>query len=116
VNVGKKTFAPFVQEDGHLWPRLFAPEEPVDFGWVKTREAFRLVTETAGRTKKRCFPAPVNEDQTAKMTKKHEDKVYRIYNLKLHVSSSYLQGFMVKLGDSGHCPCWGKAMKKKEKG
>lgn len=45
VNVGQKTFTPFIQEDVSLWPRLFAPQEPVDFGWVKTREAFRLVTE-----------------------------------------------------------------------
>ena len=63
VNVGKKVFTPFVQKDQHLWPRLFAPEEPVDFGWVKTREAFRLVSEPGQSDKKTLLDDKGTDDE-----------------------------------------------------
>ena len=31
--------------DENLWERLFPPTEPVGYGWIKTAEAFRLITE-----------------------------------------------------------------------
>lgn len=39
-------YVPYACPDANLWERLFPPSEPVDYGWVKTSEAFRLVTES----------------------------------------------------------------------
>ena len=36
---------PYHCPDENLWERLFPPAEPVDYGWIRTAEAFRLVTE-----------------------------------------------------------------------
>jgi hypothetical protein len=37
-------YAPFVCPDANLWERLFPPPSPVDFGWIQTDTALRLVT------------------------------------------------------------------------
>ena len=37
-------YTPFACPDANLWERLFPPPSPVDFGWIKTDKALRLVT------------------------------------------------------------------------
>ena len=37
-------YTPFVCPDTNLWERLFPPPSPVDFGWIQTDKALRLVT------------------------------------------------------------------------
>ncbi len=41
----KGAYAAYVCPDDNLWGRLFPPSEPVDYGWIQTKEAFRLVSE-----------------------------------------------------------------------
>ena len=41
----KGAYAAYVCPDDNLWERLFPPSEPVDYGWIQTKEAFRLVSE-----------------------------------------------------------------------
>ncbi len=36
-DTAKGVFVPFVQPDRALWSRLFAPKDPVDFGWTKIK-------------------------------------------------------------------------------
>ena len=38
-------WTPYRCPDKNLWERLFPPSEPIDYGWITTSEAFRLVTE-----------------------------------------------------------------------
>ena len=45
LDVKKGVFTPFEQKDRALWPRLFAPSAPVDFGFCRTTGAFRQVEE-----------------------------------------------------------------------
>ena len=42
--------------DENLWERLFPPTEPVDYGWITTAEAFRLVTEEGRPDVKTTLP------------------------------------------------------------
>ncbi len=44
--------------DENLWERLFPPSEPVDYGWIKTTEAFRLITEPGKPDVKIPLPRP----------------------------------------------------------
>ena len=37
-------YTPFVCPDTNLWERLFPPKAPVDFGWIQTDKALRLIT------------------------------------------------------------------------
>ena len=41
----KGAYAAYSCPDANLWERLFPPSEPVDYGWIQTTEAFRLVSE-----------------------------------------------------------------------
>ena len=50
-------YAPYVCPDAHLWERLFPPASPVDYGWIKTAEAFRLVSEPGKPDVKTPLPA-----------------------------------------------------------
>ncbi len=38
-------YVPYACPDENLWERLFPPSSPVDYGWICTADAFRLVTE-----------------------------------------------------------------------
>ena len=42
--------------DDNLWERLFPPAQPVDFGWITTSEAFRLVTAPGASPVKTLLP------------------------------------------------------------
>ena len=50
------TYSRFTCPDAHLWERLFPPSEDIDYGWVKTREAFRLVTQSGKPDIKTLLP------------------------------------------------------------
>ena len=50
------TWTPFLCPDENLWERLFPPTEPVDYGWVTTGEAFRLVSEEGRPDVKTTLP------------------------------------------------------------
>ena len=50
------TWTPFQCPDENLWERLFPPTEPVDYGWVETAEAFRLVSEEGRPDEKTTLP------------------------------------------------------------
>ncbi len=52
----KGVYTPFVCPDAHLWERLFPVAKPVDFGWIQTTEAFRLVTEPGKPDRKTLLP------------------------------------------------------------
>ncbi len=49
-------YTPFVCPDAYLWERLFPVTQPVDFGWIQTTEAFRLVTEPGKPDRKTLLP------------------------------------------------------------
>ncbi|MDO4365434.1 MAG: hypothetical protein Q4D70_01445, partial [bacterium] len=51
------SYAPYACPDTNLWERLFPPSAPVDFGWVKTAEAFRLVSEPGRPDRKTLLPS-----------------------------------------------------------
>ena len=48
---------PYRCPDENLWERLFPPTESVDYGWIQTTEAFRLVTEAGQPNIKTPLPA-----------------------------------------------------------
>ena len=50
------TWTPFRCPDENLWERLLPPTEPVDYGWVETAEAFRLVSEEGRPDVKTTLP------------------------------------------------------------
>ena len=50
------TWTPYPCPDENLWERLFPPTGPVDYGWIKTTEAFRLVTEEGRPDVKTTLP------------------------------------------------------------
>ncbi|MBQ6007136.1 MAG: hypothetical protein IJL17_01255 [Kiritimatiellae bacterium] len=52
----KGTWTPYRCPDENLWERLFPPSEPVDYGWIKTAEAFRLITEPGKPDVKTLLP------------------------------------------------------------
>ena len=47
---------PYLCPDENLWERLFPPTEPVDYGWIRTAEAFRLITENGRPDVKTTLP------------------------------------------------------------
>ncbi len=51
-------WTPYRCPDENLWERLFPPTEPVDYGWIATDEAFRLVTE-AGKPEEKTLLPPI---------------------------------------------------------
>lgn len=51
-----RAYAPYVCPDEPLWERLFAPAGPVDFGWTKTRGAFRVVSGPGARDVRTDLP------------------------------------------------------------
>ena len=42
--------------DENLWERLFPPTDPIDYGWIKTTDAFRLITEEGRPDVKTALP------------------------------------------------------------
>ena len=50
------TYVQYRCPDENLWERLFPPTEPVDYGWIRTAEAFRLVTENGRPDVKTALP------------------------------------------------------------
>lgn len=42
---GKGGYVAFECADAHLWERLFPPQSPVDFGWIKTKDAMRVISQ-----------------------------------------------------------------------
>ncbi len=49
-------WTPYRCPDENLWERLFPPAEPVDYGWITTAEAFRLVSEEGRPDVKTALP------------------------------------------------------------
>ena len=41
----KGAYAAYACPDDNLWERLFPPASPVDYGWIQTQEAYRLVSQ-----------------------------------------------------------------------
>jgi len=49
-------YTPYVCPDENLWERLFPTASPIDYGWIKTAEAFKLVTEPGKPDVKQTLP------------------------------------------------------------
>ena len=52
-------YVAYVCPDANLWERLFPPKRPVDFGWVRTTEALRVVSEPGKPDIRQTFPRSV---------------------------------------------------------
>ncbi len=50
------TYVQYRCPDENLWERLFPPAGPVDYGWIKTADAFRLATEPGKPDVKQRLP------------------------------------------------------------